>query len=204
MTRAEDAMAACELGAWAVGMMFVESSPRRLDLDDAKRLRSAISPGTLAVGGFADAAADAIRRAVEVCRLDAVQLHGSETPDQCRDLGVPAYKAVSLAEPGDLARIAPFAGRAAGLFVETVRRLPGGRERIRESEQKRRWLLAREANRYGTALLCGELTPENVFEAIRTACPKGVDVSGGVESAPGIKDRSKLEAFFKAVRSVEG
>ena len=203
VTRAEDARRASDLGAWAVGLMFVPKSPRAIDLEAAKRLRSAIGPDTLAIGVFADASAEEIRRAVRVCSLDAVQLHGSESPEYCADAGAPAYKAVFFAEPGDVATLAAYAGRVAGFFLEAVRRGPEGRERVREAELKRRWLLAREAARYGTLVLCGELTPENVADAILTAQPSGVDVSGGVESSPGIKDAAKLEAFFEAVRSVQ-
>ena len=201
VTRAEDARRASELGAWAVGLMFVPSSPRALDLDAAKKLRSAIGPDTLAVGVFADADAAAIRRAVAACRLDAVQLHGSESPADCAAAGAAAYKAVSFAEPGDSAGLEPYSGRVAGFFLEAVRRLPEGREQVGADELRRRWRLARDAARFGTILLCGDLTPENVAEAVKTAQPAGVDVSGGVESSPGVKDPAKLEAFFAAVKS---
>ncbi len=203
VTRAEDARLASHLGAWAVGLMFVKGSPRALDLEAAKRLRSAIPPGTLAIGVFADADAETIRKAVEACRLDAVQLHGSESPQDCAAAGAAAYKAVSFAEPGDVAGLAAYSGRVAGFFLETVRRLPEGREKLREAELSRRWLLARDASRYGTIILCGELTPENVAQAVKTAQPAGVDVSGGVESAPGVKDPAALKAFFAAVRSAQ-
>lgn len=203
VTRPEDARLASDLGAWAVGLMFVPSSPRAVDVESARRLRSAIGPDTLAIGVFADAGAETIRRAVLACRLDAVQLHGSETPADCAAAGAAAYKAVSFVEPGDVARLSAYSGRVAGFFLETVRRGPSGRERVSAPELRRRWGLAREAGRYGTLLLCGELTPENVAEAVTAARPSGVDVSGGVESSPGVKDPARLEAFFAAVRSVE-
>lgn len=202
VTRDSDARLACELGAWAVGLMFVPASPRAVDLDRAKRLRSAIGPDTLAIGVFADAGGDFVKKAVRDCRLDAVQLHGAESPQECAGAGAPAYKAVSFAEPADIRRLEPYSGRVAGFFLETVRRGPDGREKVGGAELRRRWLLAREASRYGTLLLAGELTAENVAEAIRTAQPTGVDVCGGVEAEPGKKDPAKLEAFFRAVRSV--
>lgn len=203
VTRAEDAERASHLGAWAVGLMFVPSSPRLLTLEAAKRLRSAIGPDTLAIGVFADADDELIRRAVAACKLDAVQLHGSETPEACAAAGAPAYKALPFAGPQDVARLEAYAGRAAGLVLETVRRMPGGRERVAPEEQARRWKLARGCAGLGTLLLAGELTPGNVADAIRAARPAGVDVSGGVESSPGIKDPRKLEAFFEAVGRTE-
>lgn len=202
VTRDADARLACELGAWAVGLIFVPTSPRALDLERAKRLRSAIGPETLAIGVFADAGPDFVKKAVRDCRLDAVQLHGGESPAACAEAGAPAYKAVSFAEAADVRRLEPYSGRVAGFFLETVRRSPAGREKVPDEELRRRWLLAREAARYGSLLLAGELTAENVAEAIRAAQPTGVDVCGGVEAEPGKKDPAKLEAFFRAVHSV--
>lgn len=203
VTRPDDAALASSLGAWAVGLIFVPSSPRALQVEAARRLRSAIGPETLAIGVFADADPDLIRAAVSACGLDAVQLHGSEEPETCKLVGAPAYKAVSMAVAADVGRLEPYAGRVAGFLAETVRRLPAGRERIDPEEQRRRWELVSASGRFGPVILAGELTPENVAEAVRLAHPAGVDVCGGVESAPGRKDPRKLEAFFKAVRAVE-
>lgn len=203
VTQAEDAGLACDLGAWAVGLIFVPTSPRALDAQAARRVRPFIGKGTLAIGVFADADPAFIRDTVAACRLDAVQFHGAEPPEACAAGGTPVYKAVSLATAGDVAMLEPYAGRVSGFLVETVRRLPGGRERIDAEEQRRRWQLASDSSRYGPVILAGELTPENVADAVRAANPAGVDVCGGVEATPGVKDTAKLLAFFRAVRAVE-
>lgn len=203
VTRAQDAQLACSLGAWAVGLIFVPASPRALDVEAAYRLRTAIAPGTLAIGVFADADPAFIARAVERCRLDAVQFHGSEDPETCKRVSAPAYKAMQVADAKDVERLEPYSGRVAGFLVETVRRLPAGRERVDAEERRRRWRLVSESARFGPVILAGELAADNVAEAVRLAHPAGVDVCGGVEAAPGVKDPAKLEAFFKAVRAVE-
>ena len=202
VTREEDADLASSLGAWAVGLIFVSSSPRALDIQTARRVRDAIRPGTLAVGVFADAHPILVQRAIMACRLDAVQFHGVETPQSCAAAGLPAYKAVQLTSAAELAALDRWAGRVAGLLVETVRRLPDGRERIDERERDARWGLARQAGLGCSVILAGELTPENVGAAARTAEPAGVDVCGGVEASLGEKDPAKLKAFFQAVRSL--
>ncbi|MCX5787176.1 MAG: phosphoribosylanthranilate isomerase [Elusimicrobia bacterium] len=203
VTTAGDAYMASSLGAWAVGLIFVPSSPRALDVAAARLIRSAIGPDTLAIGVFQDAEPAFIQRAISACRLDAVQLHGSETPEACASAAVPVYKGVPLASAADLAALDPYAGRVAGFLVETVRRLPAGREAIDERERRARWALVRQAGLSMAVILAGELTPENVGEAVRLAEPAGVDVCGGVEASPGLKDPGKLKAFFDAVRAVE-
>ena len=203
VTTAGDAYMASSLGAWAVGLIFVPSSPRALDVAAARLIRSAIGPDTLAIGVFQDGEPAFIQRAVSACRLDAVQLHGSETPKACASAAVPVYKGMPLASAADLAALDPYAGRVAGFLVETVRRLPAGREVIDERERRARWGLARQAGLSLAVILAGELTPENVGEAVRAAEPAGVDVCGGVEASPGVKDPGKLKAFFDAVRAAE-
>jgi phosphoribosylanthranilate isomerase len=203
VTTAGDAYMASSLGAWAVGLIFVPSSPRALSVADARTIRSAIGPDTLAIGVFQDAEPALIERAVSACRLDAVQFHGSETPKACASAAAPVYKGVGLASAADLPGLDSYAGRVAGFLVETVRRLPGGREKLDEREREARWRLARQVGLSSTVILAGELTPDNVGEAVRIAEPAGVDVCGGVESSPGIKDPAKLRAFFQAVRQAE-
>lgn len=203
VTRAQDAQLACSLGAWAVGLIFVPTSPRAIDVEAARRLRSAIAQGTLAIGVFADADPAIVADAVRRCKLDAVQLHGSEDPETCKRVSAPAYKAMPMTEAQDVERLEPYSGRVAGFLAETVRRLPSGRERVDAQERRRRWRLVSESARFGPVILAGELAPDNVAEAIRLAHPAGVDVCGGVEAEPGVKDPAKLEAFFKAVRAAE-
>ena len=203
VTTAGDAYMASSLGAWAVGLIFAPSSPRALDVATARLIRSAIGPETLAIGVFQDAEPAFIQRALSACRLDAVQFHGAEPPEACVSAAAPVYKGLGLACAADLAALDRYAGRVAGFLLETVRRLPGGREAIDEPERRARWALARQAGLSSAVILAGELTPENVGEAVRVAEPAGVDVCGGVEASPGVKDPGKLRAFFQAVREAE-
>lgn len=185
LTREEDVERACELGAWACGFVLAPS-PRRLDLARAARLREAVLPGVLAVGVFADASRDEVLLALRDCRFDLLQFHGRERPEDCLGYPVPVIKALP-----------PEAGlEAMSLYAGVERFLVEPPRARREPETLRAcWRFAAQA-RGRSIILAGGLTPENVREAATTARPFAVDVSSGVESAPGVKDAARLEAFF--------
>jgi len=196
VTRPEDARLSSELGAWAVGMILGAESPRLLDLGAARKVRAAIPPSVMAVGVFADAPRPEIKKAISVLKLDAVQLHGEETPEACVGLSIPVFKALTLASTDDLRLLGRY--KVAGFILELARRLPEGREEVGAEELTRRLELVREASRSSTVLVAGRLDPETVGVAVRLGKPDGVDVSSGVESSPGVKDEAKLRAFFAA------
>lgn len=194
LTREEDVRFACKLGAWAVGFVFAES-PRRVSVEQAVMLRKAVAPGVLSVGVFVDAVPQFIASTIKTCRLDAVQLYGTETSAQREKLGVPVFKALfcsdrlSLDAYADCDKILLEPKRS--LEDRRVGRAPGDAERMSC------WAFARGTGG-GKVILAGGLTAENVARAAEMAAPFAVDVSGGVEETPGKKSRAKLAAFFLA------
>ena len=184
VTRPEDARAAVELGAWAIGMILSPRGPRYLERARARLVREEVPEGTLAVGVFVDESAETVNELARELELDMVQLHGGETPELLERLERPAIKAFALGAAPDLA---PWAG-AWGALLE-------GTERGRPFD----WSLVPGAG--ARILLAGGLTPENAGRAASVPGVHALDVSSGVESRPGEKSREKLEAFFSAARA---
>lgn len=201
LTRPEDVAAAAAAGAAYAGFVFFARSPRNLTVAAARELALAVPPGIAKVAltvNAGDAELDAILAAVP---LDLLQLHGSEPPDRVAAVkartGLPVIKAVGLAGPEDLAAIDAFTGVADMLLVDAKApkgaALPGGNGIAFDWRliAGRRWPLP--------WMLAGGLTPENVAEAVRLTGAPQVDVSSGVESAPGVKDAGKMAAFAAAL-----
>lgn len=196
ITRAEDAYAASRLGAWAVGFVFVPGTPRALTVDAARRAAAGVAAGVFKVGVFADQPEAEVRRVADEAGLDLIQLHGAETDLLVGVLGEGrVIKAVTLGGEGDLG---PAAARSSRwLLVDRAKGVPG--------EPTVDWGLAgRLAAKRPRTLLAGGLTPLNVEDAVRRGKPWGVDVSGGVERSPGVKEGPALETFFAAVRRADG
>ncbi len=206
ITRPEDALAAAEAGADAIGMVFAKSS-RQITPQVARRIVAALPPYVSAVGVFVNArVATVIRTAAEV-GLSEVQLHGDESPDFLEKLdGLRVTKALRVRDRSFVDRLRDFtaAGVRAVLldaFSGTVR---GGTGRRFD------WDLVVDAGKSGALddtaplILAGGLTPLNVRAGIRRIRPWGVDVSGGVEIKPGIKCPEKIAQFIAAVRDASG
>lgn len=200
MTRESDLRLACELGVDAIGMIFAERSPRRLDLDRACALRMAVPASVSAVALVMDQTAAAVAAIVEHVRPDALQFHGGEDDAFCRSFDMPFLKALPMrgiaaeAVPALLARYPSAAGFV--LDGHAPGAMGGGGERfdwnlLAHDRPRRPWLLA------------GGLDATNVADAVRALRPWGVDVASGIESAPGIKDPAKMRAFVAAVREAE-
>jgi phosphoribosylanthranilate isomerase len=187
VTRAEDAAAAVEAGADAIGLNFVEESPRRLRDDRAAEVAAAIPPFVARVGVFANAPVDLVRLLAAGLHLDAAQLHGEESPEDCARMPVPWYKAHRVGPGFDPALLSTY-GRPIFL-LDAAGPARGGTGLTFD------WTLARHCGSFGRVILAGGLTPENVGKAIAAARPYAVDVNSGVESAPGIKDRDRLRLF---------
>lgn len=199
LTRKVDVEAAVALGVDLVGLVFASRSPRRLDLASARRLRAAVPPGIEVVALVMDnttAEVDAIIKAVQP---DLLQFHGNEPDAVCARFGLPFLKVIAMggrlgAEVGGLvtrwpsARAVLFDGHGAGEA--------GGSGRTFD------WTLV---SQHGGKpfLLAGGLHPCNVAGAIITARPWGVDVSSGIESAPGVKDATRMRDFVRAVRATD-
>jgi phosphoribosylanthranilate isomerase len=196
ITRPQDAERAVVLGATAIGFIFWPSSPRRVGLEAARSIGRLVPGSVLKVGVFVDAPAAELARTVGEAGLDAVQLHGSESPDLVRGLEARVIKAVALGSPDAEAQIAQWTGTTLLLDAhDPVRH--GGTGRVVD------WDRAARLARLHEVILAGGLNPENVVEAVRRVRPAGIDVSSGVEQTPGVKDLVKLAALFDALASVE-
>ena len=195
ITSAQDANAAIEAGADALGFMFYEPSPRNLTIKAAREIIRSLPPFITKVGVFVDAAESTIREAISECALDAVQFHGNEAPDVCRRFPIKVIKAFRILDTGSLAGLSLYQTNA-WLLDSFVSGKHGGTGAVFN------WDIALQAKRLGTPIiLAGGLTPENVVDAVRKVQPYAVDVSSGVESAPGRKDRDKMKSFITAAKS---
>ncbi len=194
ITRREDALAAVAAGADALGFMFYAPSPRAMTVSAAAEICRLLPPFVAKVGVFVDATEEFIRETARECRLDTLQFHGRETPEFCGRFALPVIKAFRVRGPESLTGLREYP-TAAWLLDSFVPGQPGG------TGARFNWALAAQAAQYGRPiLLAGGLTPGNVAEAIRQTQPYAVDVSSGVESAPGRKDLAKVGAFVAAVR----
>lgn len=192
ITRREDALAAIEAGADAIGLVFADS-PRRVSIDFACDIMEILPPFVSLVGVFVDEDNIVVRNIAERLTLDWVQLHGDESPEYCDSLCLKVIKRFNV-RPSDTAESLrnvmdryPVAGRLLD---------PG-----RGTGATFDWKLARGLA--GPLIVSGGLTPENVADAIRVLRPFAVDVASGVESSPGVKDVSKIRAFVAAVRRAD-
>ncbi len=193
LTRPDDVASACELGATYVGFNFVVSSPRRVPNAIVRELGAAAAPGVLRVGVFADEDADTIARAVEAAGLHLVQLHRRLTEEEVARSPVPIIAVARQA--GD-----DFAVPRGEILVRCHAVLFDPSEGTGTLLDPAR---IEEASWPVPVLVAGGLNAETVGSVIRRLRPAGVDVASGVESAPGIKDRGKLERFFAAVREAD-
>ena len=193
ITRIEDALAAAEAGADAIGLVFEPKSPRAVKPEQAQIIARALPPFITVVGLFVNAAADTVDTILKRVPLDLLQFHGDETPEQCRRHHRPYIKAIHMRDDLNLKENARRYADAQGLLLDTATDVAGGSGRSFD------W--SRVPSGLGKpVILVGGLTPENVAEAVRTVRPFAVDVSSGVEQSKGIKDAAKITAFIKAVR----
>lgn len=195
LTRAEDVRAATEAGADAVGFVFADS-PRRISIETAARLSRYVPGGVLRVGLFMDQPRAEIEQVVRSVPLDMLQFHGAETEQQCVLFKLPWLKAVAMQDAGSIERAERDFPRAEGLLLDShAKGRRGG------SGERFDWSLSRPSAK--RIWLAGGLNADNVAEAIRVFRPFAVDVSSGVESAPGIKDAARISDFIRAVRAAE-
>lgn len=196
ITNPTDALAAVEAGADALGFIFYERSPRYVSLKAAVDISRQLPPFVMRVGVFVNAEEGLILRAIGEAGLTMLQFHGDEAPEFCRQFGLMSMKAFRVHGPETLDQIPRYDTEAYLLDAFSSAALGGTGERFN-------WDLAVEARKFGKPIfLAGGLTPENVAGAIRKVGPFGVDVSSGVESAPGRKDHAKVKAFIAAAKSV--
>jgi phosphoribosylanthranilate isomerase len=194
VTRAEDARAAAEAGADAIGINFWPGSKRFVTLADAPVIAAAAPARVLVVGVFVDAERAVIERAIREMPLGAIQLHGGEPPDACTGFGVPVIKAIAAREGVALAAL------AASYPVDYVLLDADARGRHGGTGESFPLELAVDVAP-GRLFLAGGLRPETVADAVRRVRPYAVDVASGVESAPGVKDRAKIEELIRNAKA---
>ena len=194
VTTVEQAIACVELGADAIGLNFVASSPRRIDVPTARAIASAVGDGSLLVGVVANMSVSAMQRLLTESRVGCLQLHGDETDDEVAAMLPHAYKAVRVSSAEDIARADAVPGEYVMVDAKVAGTLGGSGHRVDGT------LVADLAKRR-RLVLAGGLTPVNVASAIVEVRPWCVDVASGVESSPGVKDVAKVRAFIEAARA---
>ncbi|MST95015.1 MAG: phosphoribosylanthranilate isomerase [Pedosphaera sp.] len=199
ITNLADAQAAVDAGADALGFMFYEPSARNIAPAAAREIIAQLPPRVAKVGVFVNAPAEVIHRMAAECGLDTVQLHGEETPEFCAQFAsLKVWKAVRVRDEGSL-RALPAYETDAWLLDSYVAGHAGG------TGEKFNWELAVAAKALGRPIiLAGGLTPANIAAAVQQVRPFGVDVSSGVEAAPGRKDAAKMRAFIGTAKVEAG
>ena len=198
ITNLADSLAAVEAGADMLGFVFCEQSPRHISMRAAAQIIRQVPPFVVKVGVFVNAPAADVSEAVAACELNLLQFHGDEPPEYCTQFGVMSMKAFRIRDVESL-RALPNYRTDAWLLDAFAPDKPGG------TGKAFNWKLAVEAQKFGRPIfLAGGLTPENVAEAVRQVRPFAVDVSSGVESSPGKKDRAKVRAFVQAAKASLG
>jgi phosphoribosylanthranilate isomerase len=194
ITRIEDALAAVEAGADAIGFVFYAKSPRAVTVQQARAIIQALPPFVTTVGLFVNASRCELGEILDAVPLDLLQFHGDEAAEDCEGWHRPYIKALRVKAGDDIAAAVDAYPSASGVLLDTyVEGVPGGTGEAFD------WSLI--PHRLSKPLiLAGGLTPENVADAVARVKPYAVDVSGGVEASKGIKDHAKIHAFINAVR----
>jgi phosphoribosylanthranilate isomerase len=201
ITRLQDAELAVELGAWAIGMIFYEGSPRCCSTEQALLITSALKRRVELCGVFVDAPLEEVVQVSEDLGLSMVQLHGDEGPAYCgevpRRTGARVIKATQIAGPGELRDLERY---HVDFHLVDAYASATGREGMRGGTGETfDWGLLSTRRSSVPLILSGGLHPGNVAEAIALVDPFAVDSASGTESAPGQKDPEKLQAFFASV-----
>jgi phosphoribosylanthranilate isomerase len=195
ITNPDDAKAAVDCGADALGFVFFRGSPRFITPEKASAIIRKLPPFVLSVGVFVDETPDQIARILSVTGIDIVQLHGSEPPEACGISGR-VIKAIRVKNLDSLAPLETYKDLVSAFLLDTYAADEfGGTGRIFN------WDIAREARRFGRVILAGGLTPENISEAVRFVRPYAVDVSSGVEREKGKKDHEKVRLFIERAKT---
>lgn len=196
ITRVEDALNAIERGADAIGLVFYDRSPRNVSISQAIEIASNIPAFVSVVGLFVNAQQGFIDEAIRQVKLDLLQFHGDETPEQCVQFERPFIKAVRVKSDTNLVQYAQEFSAAKGLLLDTYAEgVAGGTGHVFDWD-----LIPKRLAK--PVILAGGLNADNVAKAILQVRPYAVDVSGGVEISKGIKDADKIAAFMQQVYSV--
>jgi len=193
ITREEDAKAAVESGADAIGLVFYSKSPRYVDLTSAHKIACAVGPFVTVVGLFVNASIDQVNEVIDAVGLDLLQFHGDEDEAYCAQFHKPYIKAIRMSPGLDVKDVmADYPSARGFLFDAWNKDKYGGTGETFEWQR----LSGLDEIPY---VLAGGLNPDNIGEAVATARPYAVDVSGGVEVSPGVKSSELIQQFIDGV-----
>ena len=194
ITNGKDALLAAKLGADVLGFIFADS-PRKITSEKAKSIIYDLPPFIKTVGVFVDEKPEKIKEIQLDCGLDLVQLHGDESPEQCRDLMPYSIKALRIKEEKDIESIDKYKGTVRAILLDTYQHgKAGGTGKTFD------WSLAVKAKETGISIiLAGGLSPENIQEAIKTVKPYAVDINSGIEERPGKKSQELMKLLFEKI-----
>jgi len=193
ITRVEDALDAVRSGADAIGLVFYAPSPRNVEMTQATEIANKIPAFVTVVGLFVNAEPEFVREVISRVKLDLLQFHGDETPQECASYGLPFIKAIRVKSDTNLVQCAKDFSASKALLLDTFTDgVAGGTGHVFD------WNLI-PASLGKPVILAGGLNVQNVAQAISQVKPYAVDVSGGVEISKGIKDAAKIAAFMQQV-----
>jgi len=198
ITSKTDAWMCLDAGVDALGFVFVDESPRKIDPREAQKIINDLPPFVISVGVFVNRAKDEVEEIANLCKLDILQLHGDESVEYCVSFTRKIIKAFRIRNSDDINALSEY--KVAGYLLDSYEEgHAGGTGRTFE------WSIATEATKYGHIILAGGLTPENVNRAISIVRPYAVDVSTGVEEkdTPGKKNKIKLTEFIRQVQNAD-
>ena len=194
LTNLDDASAAIDFGADALGFVFFKKSPRNISPEKAAAIIAKLPVFTTTVGVFVNEPRQTIQEIIEETGIDVIQLHGDEPPESCR-LQRRVIKGIRVKSLESLEPLKSYQDLVSAFLLDTFApHMPGG------TGQVFNWDIAIEAKNFGRIILAGGLTPENISEAIRRVNPYAVDVSSGVELEKGKKDHQKMRLFIEKAR----
>ena len=193
ITRLEDALAAVEHGADAIGLVFYKPSPRYVSIEQAAAISAALPPFVSVVALFVDPTQAEVNAVLSRVRIDVLQFHGEESEVECAQYSLPYLKVIRVKTDTNLIQYAQAYSTVKALLLDTYsEHAVGGTGQVFD------WSLIPN-NLPVPIILAGGLTPENVNEAVKQVKPYAVDVSGGVETSKGIKNSVKIAAFMAAI-----
>lgn len=195
ITNLDDALAAVDYGADALGFNFYKKSPRFVAPEKAAEIIAQLPPFIVPVGIFVNEREDRIREITSLACIQGIQLHGDETPEFCQRFGTKVIKAFQIKNKESLKQMSHY--RVSAYLLDSYK--DGQRGGTGETFD---WHLAVVAKTFGKIILAGGLSPDNVVEAVKLVQPYGVDVCGGIEKEKGLKDHAKMKKFIAEVRRV--
>lgn len=195
ITNLDDARAAIEAGADALGFIFFKGSPRYVEVDAAAEIIRQAPPFVSCVGVFVDEAPEGMRMQMQRAGIHTVQLHGKESPEICAQVSGSVIKAFRVKDLGTLAELPRY--KVSAFLLDSY--VPG---QLGGTGARFNWEIAVQAKAFGTpVILAGGLTVENIADAVAKVRPYGVDVSSGVETSPGRKNHEKVREFIRRAKS---